>query len=249
MTISAYSAYGTLLKRGDGAAGSAAKATRTWGTTDSQLVVTAKTAGTAGNSLTVTILSSGTAEATAVFVGSALTITVAATTGTVNDAIMAIYNTPATAALVDASNGVGKGTGVLAAASVLNLAGGTAGTEAFTTIDGVKGLSGPSFSLETIDVTHHTSASAYKQKLPTFLDGGDISFDLIYDPANAQHEALFTDFEGRLKRNFQVVYTDSGNMTHDFAAYVSSIEVSAPIDDALKLSVKLTIDGAITRTA
>lgn len=124
-----------------------------------------------------------------------------------------------------------------------------ASPEVFTTIDGVKSLSGPTLSLETIDVTHHTSADGYREKLASFKDSGEVSFDLLYDPADTGHEGLLDDYDNRTLRNFTMVFPDAGGMTYAFSAFVSGAEVGAPIDDALTLSVKLTISGPVTRTA
>lgn len=248
-----YAAYGTVLKRGDGGVGAGAKATRTVGTGNSALRITAKEYGTDGNAISFSVVVSGNnTPLTIGVVGNAITINAAtgaggAATSTVNDIVAALYATPAAVALVDSDNTAGDGTGVIAAASSAALSGGSLGAEVFTTVDGVKSLTGPSFSMETIDATHHTSASNYREVLPSFLTGGEVSFDLLYDPGDSQHEGILTDFESRVLRNFQLVYPDAGNMTHSFAAYISGAEVTAPIDDALMLSVTLAITGPVTR--
>lgn len=255
MTIVAYSAYGTVLKRGDGGASAATKASRTIGTSNQQIILKAKTAGAAGNSKTCSIVVSGNNTAFAIAVtASNVTITSATdgsglATTTVLQAIAALYEDATFNANWDATKGAGNGSGVLVAATSANLTGGADSAEVFTTIDGAKNISGPNFSLETIDVTHHTSGSAYREVVPSFKSGGEVAFDLIYDPADAQHEGLLTDFESRVLRNFQMILPDAGNMTYGFAAYVSGAEVQAPIDNALMLAVKLGITGAITRTA
>ena len=43
-----------------------------------------------------------------------------------------------------------------------------------TTIAGVRNLGGPEYSLETIDVTHHSSASAYREMVVSFLSAGTV---------------------------------------------------------------------------
>ena len=52
MSLVAYSAYGTVIKRGDGGATAATQASRTIGTSNQQIVLKAKTPGAAGNSKT-----------------------------------------------------------------------------------------------------------------------------------------------------------------------------------------------------
>lgn len=257
MTIVAYSAYGTVLKRGDGGATSATQASRTIGTSNQQIVLKAKTAGAAGNSKTCSILVSGNNTAFSISVSASNIVITSATDGsavattTVLQAIAALAENATFLANWEVTRGAGNGSGVLVAASSAALTGGADSAEVFTTIDGAKNITGPGFQLETIDVTHHTSGSAYRQVVPSFKSGGEVSFDLIYDPADteAQHEGLLTDFESRVLRNFTMVLPDLGNMTYGFAAYVAGAEVQAPIDNALMLAMKLAITGPVTRTA
>lgn len=120
--------------------------------------------------------------------------------------------------------------------------------EVFSTVLGVRNLGGPEYALETIDVTHHSSASSYRETVASFLSAGTVNFDLLYDSADTQHLQLFTDFSARTLRNFQVLFTDTGTSTHSFSAYISQMSLSAPIDDAVTMSVVLTVSGAATRS-
>lgn len=251
----AYSAYGTVLKRGDGGATAATQASRTIGTSNQQIVLKAKTPGAAGNSKTCSIVVSGNNTSFAISVSASNVVITSATDGsavattTVLQAIAALIEDATFLANWEVTRGAGNGSGVLVAAASAALTGGADSAEVFSTIDGARNITGPTFSLETIDVTHHTSASSYRKIVPSFKSGGEVSFDLIYDPAEDEHEGLLTDFENRTLRNFQMVLPDSGNMTYGFSAYVSGAEVQAPIDNALVLAMKLGIDGAVTRTA
>lgn len=136
-----------------------------------------------------------------------------------------------------------------AAKGTLIKRGNGASPEVFTTIDGVTNLSGPTQSREYIDTTHHTSAGGFREKKPSFKDPGQISFDLLWDPADVQHEGLLDDFEGDVLRNFKIVYPDTGAAEWLFSSYVSSFEVSAGFDAALTAAVTLDLTGQITRTA
>lgn len=247
MTITAYSAYGTLLQRGDGGVGAGVKASLTWGATTASIRILAKTAGTFGNSMSVTVVVSGSSFVKTTLTSTVLSIT-CPTTATVAMVIAWLYQQTNFDTYWDADyNAVGDGTGTITARTVLSLSGGTNGTEAFTTVDGVRSLSGPQLALDTIDVTHHTSASGYRQIIPSFKSAGDVTFDLIYDPADAQHDGLLTDFENRTRRNFQLIFPNTGTMTYSFAGYIGGGEISAPIDNALTLGMKISIDGAVAR--
>ena len=58
---------------------------------------------------------------------------------------------------------------------------------AYTTIAGVRDISGPSLELGTEDVTNHSSTSGYRQFVATVLGAGEVTFDLNFDPDEAQH--------------------------------------------------------------
>jgi hypothetical protein len=113
----------------------AAKATHTYGSGASGLVVTAKTAGTAGNAITVAFVNPGTNNA-ALSVGvsgNAITVNLATdgsavATSTATLVRAAILASTAAAALVDVALS-GAGSGLVAAASAVALSGGTAAVE------------------------------------------------------------------------------------------------------------------------
>jgi len=116
------------------------------------------------------------------------------------------------------------------------------------TILGVRNLGGPEYSLEMIDVTHHSSASAYREMVASFLSAGTVPFDLLYDSTDTIHLALWTQFEARTALEYSVTFTDTGAEVHTFDAYVSQLTLAAPIDDAVTMACVLTITGAVVRT-
>lgn len=121
------------------------------------------------------------------------------------------------------------------------------GTPVFTAIPSAKNFDGPNMSSEEIDVTTHDSSGNYRETLPTFLDAGELSFDILFDPANAQHEALLDSFENKTLVDYKLIFQDTGNTEWDFSAFVKSFSPSNGLEDASSASVTLRINGAITR--
>ncbi len=124
-----------------------------------------------------------------------------------------------------------------------------AGTEVFTTIAEVTDIGGPELALEIAEVTSHSSASGYKEKIGALLDGGQVAFSINYIPTNATHNntaGLIKDQKDRTLRNFQLVFSDSGTTTWSFAALVVNFSPTEPIDGALTADVTLEISGAPT---
>jgi predicted secreted protein len=121
--------------------------------------------------------------------------------------------------------------------------------ESFTTIAQVTNIGGPSLALDPIEVTCHTSTGGWKEFIGGLLDGGEVSFDINYDPVGATHNAstgLIADMVARTVRNFQLVFPDTGSTTWSFAALVTAFEPSEPIDDKLAASVTLKLTGQPT---
>lgn len=122
-------------------------------------------------------------------------------------------------------------------------------SETFTEIEGVRnGPNGPQESLDLIDTTSHSSAAAYREVVPSFINPGEVTFDLIFDSTNAQHTGLITDLTSRVQRNFQQVRTDAGAEQLAYAAYVTNLAGQNPIDDAVTMACTIGVDGAITRS-
>lgn len=123
------------------------------------------------------------------------------------------------------------------------------GPETFTTVAEVVNISAPSLALDTIDVTNHSSTAAWREFVAGLLDAGEVTFDINYIPTAATHNAtngLIRDLKNRTKRNFKLVFPDSGSTTWDFSAYVTGFEPDAPVDDKLAASVTLKLTGQPT---
>jgi predicted secreted protein len=124
-----------------------------------------------------------------------------------------------------------------------------AGTEVFTTIAEVTDIGGPELTLEVADVTNHSSTAGWREKIGAILDGGQVSLSINYIPTDATHNntaGLVRDLRSRTKRNFQLVFSDSGNTTWAFTALVVSFSPAEPIDGQLAAEVSLDITGQPT---
>lgn len=241
------SGFGTLLKRGDGGVGAGTKAAVEWGSGNAKIRIKWKVAGTAGNGKNITVVVSGSSYVYTTISSTAVSITVP-TTATVSDVIANLYQQATFDQYWDADFGAspGDGSGTITARTVTATSGGTNGTEVFTTIAEVVSINGPGQKLDLIDATHMESPNAFREYIPSLLDGGEVSFDVNFLPGNANQAGLRTDLTSRTKRNFQLVWTDSAPTTYSFAGYVTAFEPSAKIDDKLMASVTVKITSDIT---
>lgn len=119
-------------------------------------------------------------------------------------------------------------------------------SETFTTISEIKTFSGPGGSATVIDVSDLSSAA--REKRMGLNDEGQLSFTINYIPTNTQHALLRTQRASRDLTSFQLVFTDTGNTTWDFEAYVNGFSVSGAVDGVVEAQVTLEISGVITET-
>lgn len=138
---------------------------------------------------------------------------------------------------------------ILAQGTLLKIGDGGSPSEAFTTVSECRSIRGPTLNRQLIDITNHDSSGSYREWLNGLKDAGDVTFDVNYNPVDATHDAstgLLFDYVNDTRRNFQLVFPDSGSTTWSFTAIVQGTEMSAAIDEALLLSVTLKVTGAPT---
>lgn len=120
--------------------------------------------------------------------------------------------------------------------------------EVFTAIAEVRDIEGPELELEAKEVTSHDSGG-WREFIGTLLSGGEVSFDVNFIPTNATHSysaGLIHDMVTRTKRNYQLVFPDTGATTWAFTALVTAFKPSGPVEDELAAEVTLQVTGQPT---
>lgn len=118
--------------------------------------------------------------------------------------------------------------------------------ETFTTVAEVRSISGPSLSLETVDATHMESPTGFREILPTFKSGGEVTLEVNFLPATASQTGIKTDFDNKTKRNWRIVFPDTGTTEWRFAGYVTGFSPNATVDGMLSASITITVTAGIT---
>jgi hypothetical protein len=115
---------------------------------------------------------------------------------------------------------------------------------------GVTNISGPGLSLDTVDVTSHDSTGAWEEVVGTILRSGEISLDLVYDPADATHKyaagGLLYDLVSRTAIALTLEFSDTATTTWSFNALVTGFEPGMPVDGFLSASATLKLTGQPT---
>lgn len=122
-------------------------------------------------------------------------------------------------------------------------------SESFTSIAELRTIGGPTLQADTIDVTVHNTSGPWRRFISGLLDAGEITFDLNFIPQEPTHSyssGLLSDMVNRTRRNFKVVFPDSGATTWSMSCIITGFQMSADPGDVLMASVTLKISGAPT---
>lgn len=122
----------------------------------------------------------------------------------------------------------------------------TAGVDAVE-VAGVTGISGPGLSVDTVDVTTHDQATAWEEQVAAIIRSGEVTLDLVYDPADATHDAstgLLYRLEDRILSYFDLIFFSTYNWT--FFGVVNGFEPTGEVAAGLTASMKVKISEAPT---
>lgn len=114
----------------------------------------------------------------------------------------------------------------------------------FTAIANIESISGPSLEREEIDVTAHDSPQQWREYIGGLKDGGEITFDINYDPT--VHDVLVADLDVTEPINYEVAFPTSPETVWTVGALLTGFEPDAPHDDKLAASLTLKVSGPPT---
>lgn len=117
-----------------------------------------------------------------------------------------------------------------------------ASPEVFTAIPQVTQLDGPKMDSNLIDAT--TLEDTFEQFVQGVNKPGSVTFDLVWDPQNAQHKGLENDYVNKTRRNFTINWPDAGATLNTFTAFVKMFSTKAAPKSVLSISVELQLTGA-----
>jgi hypothetical protein len=131
------------------------------------------------------------------------------------------------------------------------LAGDGAGT--YRDVAYITAIKGPGLSMDTADVTAHDSTSAWEEVVATILRTGEVTLDIVYDPAAVTIKyvnGLLGKMVAKTLEGFKIYfYTDTVEASRAiwaFNAFITGFEPDMPHDGKLAASMKLKISGQPT---
>jgi Lambda phage tail tube protein, TTP len=139
-------------------------------------------------------------------------------------------------------------------AAIFTLTGGqfqletTFGSGTFTPISQVKSVDFGSFKVDTPEVTSADNTDGIKRFVATLQDHGDVTVTIIYNTADATHQALRTAslaLGSAATHNYKVV-NPTGFLTYSFQGIITSFDTKMTLDKDTELTVKIKISGPLT---
>lgn len=120
----------------------------------------------------------------------------------------------------------------------------------YETIANVTNISGPERTRETIDVTAHDSPDQWMEFIGGLKNGGEISLDINYDPAEATHD-LDDDFDDAAPRNYRIVILPDteDEYTWQLKGILTTLGDEFPYDDKMARSMTIKVTGKPTLSA
>ena len=128
----------------------------------------------------------------------------------------------------------------------------TTGTATTATLANVTNISGLDGETEVIDVTSHDSGGAYREKVASFLDAGQVKLDVNLDPTNSTHRAAAGGVlwlrDQRIIAPWVIAFPGTPVHKVAFQGFVKSAPIELPFDDKQSMSVNIEVTGSATWT-
>lgn len=132
----------------------------------------------------------------------------------------------------------------------LEIGNGDGPPETYTQLAEVRDISGPAVAVDTVETTSHSSPNAWKEFVATLLDGGDVTFEINYDPAEATQKnaanGLIANMVAKTLKDWKLILTDAANSAITFSGYIVEFSPSMAVKSNLTAKLKIRVTGAVT---
>ncbi len=110
------------------------------------------------------------------------------------------------------------------------------------TIASVRGISGPNASGDSVDTTTLDTTGRYRTFIGALVDGGEVTFDLIYDTEEASHKVLAQFLSSQDTKSWTITYPSTFT-PQTFSGHVSGLGAETPLDDVITQPVTIKVSG------
>ncbi len=124
--------------------------------------------------------------------------------------------------------------------TVFKLGDGTS-SESFTALAEVNSINGLDVTRDVIETTSLDTVGGYKTFIGGSRDPGEAVLEMNFTRDN--YVTLLAEIDEDDSRNFQIVLSDTGETTFDFAGIVTILSMSVTFDDKVTMSCTIKASG------
>lgn len=110
-------------------------------------------------------------------------------------------------------------------------------------------ISGPTESMDPIDLTSHDSASSFREFVAGLRDGGDISIEGNFIKTDADGQiTMHTDFQAGTAKTWIIKHPAWVETSHEYpqitaSGLVTAFELSYPMEDKIGFTATIKVTG------
>ena len=123
-------------------------------------------------------------------------------------------------------------------------------TGTYVALTNLNDITGPEVSVEPIDVTTHDSADGFGESIPGLADGGEVSFEMQFDPSSVAHETLYADVAARQMHNWRLQLPGFASTTAggyvQFAGFLTKVGMGLPVKGSITAPISIKVSGKPT---
>ena len=100
-----------------------------------------------------------------------------------------------------------------------------------------------------VEITNHSSTSAFKEWAAAVIEGGAVKFNCNFLPSSTTQgyatatTGLIYNFKNRTVKDFQITFPNTAATVWTFTAWISDMDIKAPVNGKLEGQFTLTVTG------
>lgn len=119
------------------------------------------------------------------------------------------------------------------------------GAGTYTTLGQVRNISGPTQQADEVETTSHDDSGDFRVFIRGLIDGGTVSAEINFDPADVKHQEMLSDLATGTGANWRIRWSQMTPVHRfTFPAFVQSFPLTNPTDAQLGATLTLRVTGA-----
>ncbi len=116
-----------------------------------------------------------------------------------------------------------------------------------TTVGGLTSISGVELTTETIDVTTLDSDGGYREFVPGFSDGGEVTADGYMSDKGSEESTIIGLVGSDTEQSCEIEFSNGAKWKFD--GIITGFSTNADLEDAISFSITVKVSGKPTFTA